>query len=581
MSIAIEFKKIVVRNFLSFGNQETELDLSHIGTTLINGENVDTGGANGVGKTAIINAICYALYNKPKDNISLQRLINSTNVTKNTLMEVRLTFTKGEDEYEVYRARGTEYKIELKCNGDNITPDSIAESDRKIEEILGISYDLFTRVVIFAGSSIPFLELPIHGQRTHIEELFNITLLSEKAVTLKESIKMTENDVNIQEAVLKEQSNAKTLYQKHLLEAEERITRWETSKETSIVEISTKLESVKDINFEEEQEFHELKTELSQKKLGVTTKLNQLSIVGKQLQKDHAKYLEECLHLSDAKCPYCLQKYDDAPKKISELQDKITEKQTTIEANADEVQKLNVELKQIEDDLEIIVSNIKHDNISQLLDIRANTGILSAKLIELQGSTNPHTEAYEKLLVEAVKEPDYTILDTLKTRLEHQQFLLKLLTDKNSFIRRKIINRTIPFLNSRLNHYTTELGLPHVAKFDADMSCAVSEFGRELDFGNLSSGEKKRVNLAMSLAFRDVLHHLHARINILFADEIDMSLDASGVDSVIRLLKRKCRDDELGIWVIMHRPEVVGRFDRDVIIKKENGFSSITYSKIE
>jgi DNA repair exonuclease SbcCD ATPase subunit len=107
------------------------------------------------------------------------------------------------------------------------------------------------------------------------------------------------------------------------------------------------------------------------------------------------------------------------------------------------------------------------------------------------------------------------------------------------------------------------------------MSCCVAEYGRELDFGNLSSGEKKRVNLSMSLAFRDVLHHLHSRVNLMFIDEIDASLDASGVENVFKLLKDKTRDEGLGLWIISHRPEAVGRFDRTVTIRKQNGFSRI------
>jgi DNA repair exonuclease SbcCD ATPase subunit len=124
-------------------------------------------------------------------------------------------------------------------------------------------------------------------------------------------------------------------------------------------------------------------------------------------------------------------------------------------------------------------------------------------------------------------------------------------------------------------HYTKETGLPHVVKFDDDMSCTVSEYGRELDFGNLSGGEKKRVNLSLSLAFRDVLHHLHARVNCLFIDEIDGSLDGSGVENIFKLLKQKTRDEGLGLWIISHRPEAVGRFDRSIIIRKEHGFSRI------
>jgi DNA repair exonuclease SbcCD ATPase subunit len=152
---------------------------------------------------------------------------------------------------------------------------------------------------------------------------------------------------------------------------------------------------------------------------------------------------------------------------------------------------------------------------------------------------------------------------------------LKLLTDKNSFLRRRIINQTIPFLNGRLNHYTQTLGLPHVVKFDADMSCTVAEFGRELDFGNLSAGERKRVNTSMALAFRDVLHHMHAKTNLLLIDELDGALDQNGIDSIVRVLKEKSRDEGMSIFVISHHPSIAGRLDRDLRIIKENGFSRV------
>lgn len=580
MSQPFKFSKLVLRNFLSFGNNYTEIDLAFDGTTLVNGENLDTGSANGSGKTTIINAICYALYNKPLDNISLQRLINSTNASKTTLMEVRLSFFKGEDEFEVYRCRGESHNIEIRMNGEDVTLDSVAENDKLVQEIVGISYELFTKVVIFSNNVQPFLMLPVSQQRAQIEELFNITLLSEKAVILREKIKRTESDINIQEAIIREQETAIALREKHLLEAKTRIEKWDKNNRTEIDEIEKDLKDIEGIDFETEQESHALKDELSKEISKLASEIAPIESSVKTLQKEISKHSLELEHLEDAKCPFCLQSYADAGEKIEELKLKINSKIETFNANKIKLDELSVARDDLIAYLDEVKKSIKHTNLKELLSIKTNAVSLNTRLQKLKSETNPHIEAFESLQSESVKKIDYSKIDELKIFLEHQQFMLKLLTDKNSFIRRRIINKTIPFLNGRLNEYTSELGLPHIVKFDADMSCAVSEYGRDLDFGNLSNGEKKRVNLAMSLAFRDVLHHLHSKFNALMLDEIDGgAIDITGMDSIIKLLKRKCRDDEISIWMISHRPETMGRFDRDVIVRKQNGFSTIVYNE--
>jgi ABC-type multidrug transport system ATPase subunit len=116
-----------------------------------------------------------------------------------------------------------------------------------------------------------------------------------------------------------------------------------------------------------------------------------------------------------------------------------------------------------------------------------------------------------------------------------------------------------------------------MVSFNPDMSCTISEYGRELDYGNLSGGEKKRLNFALLSAFRDMLHHLHSCVNILFIDEVDAgAIDSLGVDAIIRVIKEKAKEEkDIGIWVISHRPECIDKFDREMTITFSNGFSSI------
>jgi DNA repair exonuclease SbcCD ATPase subunit len=576
MTTPLIFKTLSIRNFLSYGQQETVFELDEQGTVAVEGNNRDTAGSNGSGKTAIINALCYALYNKPFDNISLQRLINSTNSIKNTLMEVRLVFQKGGNEYEIYRARGHEYRIEIKQDGEDITPGKgVTECDALIEDIIGISYDLFTKTIIFSGNSPAFLQLPIAQQRTQIEELFNITMLSEKAQVLKERLRQTEQDIKIAEAVCTQQQVAIDLHAKHVREAQLRVERWRAQTLGEMQQIERTLDTLAQVDFETEKLLHDQKGRLQQEEAYLAAKLAPKKKDLQQLENDLQKLMGEEEHLKDARCPYCTQSYADAQTKLAGVLASIEQKSKVAMALADEVGGLEAQSAASRTKLADVDASIRHQDIDELLKARENVASLRAKLEQLQEATNPHEEALAQLLAEQVDVVDTKKVDDLRRLLDHQTFLLKLLTDKNSFLRRRIINQTIPFLNSRINSYTSVLGLPHVVRFDADMSCTVSEFGRELDFGNLSAGEKKRVNTALSLAFRDVLHHLHARTNLLLIDELDGALDPNGIDAVVRILKEKSRDESCSIFLISHHPSVTGRLDRTMTIIKEQGFSRV------
>lgn len=576
MSVPLIFKTLSLKNFMSVGNAESIIELDGQGTVTITGENLDNGGSNGAGKTTIINALCYALYNKAFDAITLQRLVNTTNALKNTQMEVRLTFEKGGCEYEVFRARGAEYRVEILKDGEDITPGKGAvECDALLVDIIGISYELFTKTIIFSGNSPAFLQLPLFQQRNQIEELFNITMLSEKATILKERIKATEQDIKVQEAICKQQEGAVDLHKKHVREADARVQRWEAQRIADIAEIEKTLQIVGQIDFDAEKALHAERSSLKQEGAYLAAKLAPLKRDKQHLTQAVEKLMAEHTHLEDARCPYCTQPFADAPSKIANVNAEIESKGSKLLEVDTEVDTFGAKLRDANTRLAEVEKSIQYQDLDELLEARENAQSLRTKAAELKVTVNPHIEARDKLVAEKVTVVDYVRVDELRKRLDHQQFLLKLLTDKNSFLRRRIINKTIPFLNNRLNHFTNALGLPHIVKFDADMSCTVTEFGRELDFGNLSAGEKKRVNTSMALAFRDVLHHLHAKTNLLMIDELDGALDQPGIDSIIRILKEKSRDEDLSVFIISHHPSIAGRLDRNLRVVKENGFTSI------
>jgi len=169
----------------------------------------------------------------------------------------------------------------------------------------------------------------------------------------------------------------------------------------------------------------------------------------------------------------------------------------------------------------------------------------------------------------------YDHLNSLTKLQDHQEFLLKLLTNKDSFIRKKIIDQNLSYLNSRLVYYLDRIGLPHQVLFQNDLSVEITELGRDLDFDNLSRGERNRLILSMSWAFRDVWESLYRPINLLFVDEmIDSGLDTQGVESALAILKKMGRERHKSIWLVSHRDELAGRVENIMKVVKEGGFTS-------
>ncbi len=153
--------------------------------------------------------------------------------------------------------------------------------------------------------------------------------------------------------------------------------------------------------------------------------------------------------------------------------------------------------------------------------------------------------------------------------------MLKLLTNKDSFIRKKIIDQNLNYLNARLQNYLERIGLPHTVKFQNDLTVNIEELGRELDFDNLSRGERNRLILSLSWAFRDVWESLYTPINLLFIDEVvDSGMDSSGVENSLAILKKMSRETHKSIWLVSHKDELAGRVNNILTVVKENGFTS-------
>ena len=216
-----------------------------------------------------------------------------------------------------------------------------------------------------------------------------------------------------------------------------------------------------------------------------------------------------------------------------------------------------------------------YDKESDAIQHQATLTNLEQQIVSKQAETDPYSEQIEEMQQQALKEITYDTLNELTRLQEHQDFLLKLLTSKDSFIRKKIIEQNLSYLNARLTHYLDRVGLPHTVVFQNDLTVSIEELGRELDFGNLSRGESTRLVLSMSWAFRDVFESLYTPINVLFIDELlDNGLDLQGTENALALLKQMARERHKSIWLVSHKDELAGRVENILKVIKENGFTN-------
>ena len=189
--------------------------------------------------------------------------------------------------------------------------------------------------------------------------------------------------------------------------------------------------------------------------------------------------------------------------------------------------------------------------------------------------TDPYADQIISLNETGMQEIDWAEVNRLEELREHQDFLLKLLTNKDSFIRKKIIEQNLQFLNTRLEYYITRLGLPHEVQFQSDLTITITQLGQDLDFDNLSRGERNRLILGLSWSFRDVFESMNHQINLVCIDElVDSGMDTVGVESALGVLKKMERDRHKNILLISHRDELVGRVNSVLQVTKENGFTT-------
>jgi DNA repair exonuclease SbcCD ATPase subunit len=568
---------------MSVGNQTQAVDFNKAKLTLVLGENLDQGGddsgsRNGTGKTTIINALSYALYGTALTNIKRNNLINKTNSKG---MVVSLDFEKDNIQYKIERGRSPTF-FKFFINNEEQVDDESQGDSRKTQEylndLLGMSHDMFKHIVALNTYSEPFLSMRVNDQRAIIEQLLGITILSEKADNLKEQVRNTKDAITQETLKIEATQTANSKIESTIASLQSNQKAWLSKRTTDTIKLKEAINELEHLDIEVELESHEKLSNWNEHNNAILALKKELSTLEPALQradKSVDKLTKDIADLEDAKCYTCGQdlhadkKAEIAERKKKELEDALAY-QTEISGKLLEVTKGLKDIGDINGK-----PSVFYDTAKEAYEHRQNVDSLKQAYESKKDEQDPYEAQINELNESAIQEIDWTPVNELTTYKEHQDFMLKLLTNKDSFIRKKIIEQNLMYLNNRLTYYLDRLGLPHQVVFQNDLVVEITQLGQDLDFDNLSRGERNRLILGLSFAFRDVWESLYQNINLLFIDElIDSGMDTAGVESSLSVLKKMAREREKNIYLISHKDELVGRVNTILKVVKENGFTS-------
>jgi len=582
----IKIKDLTVKNFMSVGNQTQAVNFGREQLTLVLGENLDQGGddsgsRNGTGKTTIVNALSFALFGTALTNIKKDNLINKIN---NKNMLVTLSFEKDGNKYKIERGRKpTIMKFyvnsqEQSAESNDDSQGDMRETQKDIDELLGMSHDMFKHIVALNTYTEPFLSLKANEQREIIEQLLGITLLSEKADLLKEQIRITKESIFQETADIEASKKSNDKIQVSITGLETRQSAWYAQQKTDFEKIANSITELQNVDIERELEQHaKLKqyNEHAAKIKSLNKEKATLETAVIQADKSVTKYTKELEQLKNKTCPACEQglhshKHEEM---TSSAEKNLADAMLYLQGVSDSYTSVLQELETIGD-----INgrpNTYYDTVEEALKHQNNLTSLESALVKRTDEVDPYQEQIDDLRHTAIQEISWDNINLLNSMKDHQEFLLKLLTNKDSFIRKKIIDQNLAYLNNRLTYYLDKMGLPHQVSFLNDLNVEITQLGQDLDFDNLSRGERNRLILGLSWAFRDVWESLYQSINLLFVDElIDNGLDANGVENALGVLKKMARERKKNIFLISHKDELIGRVNNVLKVIKENGFTS-------
>ena len=565
----ILFEKIRWKNFLSTGNQYTEINFKKKSTTLIVG-------TNGAGKSTVLDALTFSLFGKPFRKINKPQLLNSTN-EKDCKVEVE--FTIGSTEWKV--VRGIKPSIfEIWKNGSALDQSSAALDQQKWLEqnVLKMNYKSFTQIVILGSSTfVPFMQLPAAHRREVIEDLLDIKIFSSMNTIIKEKIRQAKDDIKVLDFKKQTLKDKVEMQRNFIEELESRGNANINANKEKITNLDSEVGIYLNENVLLEENIFKY-TKEQEYVIGATDKLRKLgNLKGKISQKVSTITKEHKFFTENTVCPTCTQSIEETFRinRIKDAQDKAKELQSGYK-ELEEAIKEEEERERQFISLSKEITKLTHDisqNNTKISGCQRQIRDLESEIQTLTNQLENRNTEHEKL--ESFKsdlQKTYEELATQKDSIKYYDFTYSLLKDGG--VKTKIIKKYLPLINQQVNRYLQMMDFYINFTLDEEFNETVqSPIHEDFSYSSFSEGEKQRIDLALLFTWREVAKFKNSvSTNLMILDEVfDSSLDSQGTDEFLKIIRYVVKD--ANIFVISHKTGLEDKFESVIKFEKVKGFS--------
>jgi len=565
----ILFHKIRWKNFLSTGNQFTEVDFEKHNTNLIIG-------TNGSGKSTVLDALTFGLFNKPFRKINKPQLVNATN-EKDCVVEIE--FTVNNKEYLV--RRGIKPNVfDIEVNGVPLHKEADDRSNQRIleENILKVNYKSFTQIVILGSSTfVPFMQLTTSNRREVIEDLLDIRIFSAMNGLIKDQIRVRRDQVKSLELKKDTLKDKMKMQQNFIEELENRGNANINANKEKIAKLDEELVIFMKDNTGLEEDIHRY-TKEQEEVTGAADKLVKLNnLKGKLSQKVGTITKEHKFFTENTVCPTCTQdieeefrvnRIEDAQNKAKELKDGYEELEKTIKSE----QQRELQFIALSKEITKLTHGISQNNTRislnqrQIRDLEHEIQTITSNL-QNRNTEHEKLDEFKKNLHVTTEE-----LVNKKQEIVYYDFAYSLLKDDG--VKTKIIKKYLPFINQQVNRYLQMMDFYINFHLNEEFNETVkSPIHEDFSYSSFSEGEKMRIDLALLFTWREVARLKNSvNTNLLIMDEVfDSSLDGFGTDEFLKIICYIIKD--ANIFVISHKSDLHDKFNNIIKFDKNKGFS--------